>query len=98
MSTSPDPKDRGHFWPICLAEQANELTGGEAPEYLDVVGAAYAEAGRFEEAAAIAEKAVKFAEKQNKKTYVRGLRQRLEMYRRREPYREQPPAAVKPAQ
>ncbi len=88
MSTSPNPNDRGHFWPVCLAEQACELTGGNRPEYLDVLAAAYAESGRFEEAIATAERAIAEAEKLQNKAYVDALQIRLKLYRKHEPYRE----------
>ena len=93
MSTSPYAGDRGNFWPICLAEQACELTGGNQPEYLDVLAAAYAEAGRFDDATATAKKAIEATENRKNKGYADLIRQRLALYEKHEPFRESFPQA-----
>ncbi len=43
---------------VSLAEQANNLTSGEQPFVLDTLAMAYAEAGRFRDANATAQKAI----------------------------------------
>ena len=90
MSTSPNPGDRATFWPVCLAEQACEATGGSLPQFLDVLAAAYAESGRFEEAITTSKRAIVQAEEAKNFAYSKLLRERLRNYENHQPYRETP--------
>ena len=91
MSTSPDSRERMTFWPICLAEQAIEATPENMPPYLDVLAAAYAHEGRFDEAIQTAEKAIQLADNSKQPALSAVIRERLELYQRGEPYRESRP-------
>ena len=90
MSTSPNPADRANFWPVCLAEQACEATGGNLPQFLDVLAAAYAESGRFDEAITTSKRAIVQAEEAKNFAYSKLLRERLRNYENHLPYREIP--------
>ena len=50
MATDPDPSVRNGSEAVRLAERAVQLTGAREPTLLDTLAAAYAEAGRFQEA------------------------------------------------
>ena len=88
MSTSPNPGDRANFWPVCLAEQACEATGGNLPQFLDVLAAAYAESGRFEEAIETARRAIQQVDGVRNPAFFNTLRERLKQYEKHQPYRE----------
>ena len=57
LSTCPDPTLRDGTRAVELAERACGLTGFKVPVFLGTLAAAYAEAGRFDEAVATAQKA-----------------------------------------
>jgi hypothetical protein len=70
-----------------------QLSGGKSPEILDTLAAAYAEAGRFPEAVATAEKAEQLATTAGSKKPAGENRQRLELYRAGKPYHDPAPMA-----
>jgi tetratricopeptide (TPR) repeat protein len=70
-----------------LAERAVERTGGQ-PLALDVLGMAYAELGRFEEAAATAQEAIDRLNAAGEQAQAREVQSRLELYRSSRPFRE----------
>ena len=70
-----------------LAQQALQLAGSESPQLLDTLAAAYAEAGRFDEAVATARKALTAATQANKEQLAKDIQGRLELYAARQPYR-----------
>lgn len=76
------------------AVQANRLCEGRQPEVLDALAAAYAEAGRFPEAAAIARKALELARHQDDQPLVDALRTRIARYESGKPYRQTPLRSV----
>ena len=69
------------------ATRANELTGYDRPGYLDTLAAAYAEAGRFEEAVRWQEKAAGLVPPDERP----GYEARLALYRAGKAYREEEP-------
>jgi tetratricopeptide (TPR) repeat protein len=71
-----------------LAERACELAGQENIACLDTLAAAYAAAGRFDDAVTAAERAVQLAESAGQASLAKLIRQRLELYRAGRPYRE----------
>ena len=77
---------------IRLAEHAAELTQFRRPEVLDVLAAAYAAAGRFDEAVEMAERAAALASSQGKRPLAATIRGRLALYARGRPYAEPLPA------
>jgi tetratricopeptide (TPR) repeat protein len=74
---------------IKLAEKACALNKGKSAQPLDTLAAAYASAGRFEEAVETAEKAINLAETQGKKDLAEEIRERLGLYKSGQPYREE---------
>ena len=73
---------------VTLAERACELTGNRVPTYLDTLAAAYAAAGRFNEAIATAQKAIELARAAGQTELVTEVEARLELYRAGRPYRQ----------
>jgi len=88
-ATSPDPLLRNGDEAVALARRANEISGGKLPEVLDVLAAAYAEVGRFDDAASTLKRAVELAEQQRKEPLTEALRGRLACYRQGLPFRHQ---------
>jgi tetratricopeptide (TPR) repeat protein len=87
-STSSDPRVRNADQALRCATRANDLTGGGYPKALDALAAAYSEAGRFEEAAKTAERALAASTSPASKS---AIRQRISLYRTGRPYREAQP-------
>ena len=77
---------------IRLASQACEATNRSRPEFLDTLAAAYAEAGRFQDAASEARRAAALASSAADPALAERISRRLRLYKRREPYREPPEA------
>jgi tetratricopeptide (TPR) repeat protein len=90
-ASSTDDLRNGHG-AVRLAERACELTQRREPLFLGTLAAAYAEAGRFQDAVATAEKALALATAAGQKEVAEKNRQLLELYRSAKPYHEPPPA------
>ena len=88
LATSPDDQLRNGSEAIQLAEHACELTQQNRPLFLGTLAAAYAEAGRFAEAVAMAEKAEQSATDAGQAAVAAKNRQLLELYRAGKPYHE----------
>ena len=86
LATSPDDDIRDPQAAIRLAEAALERTGGRDVAILDTVAAAYAAAGRYDDAVRTAETALDVAGPDADRLY-RQVRERLLLYRGRQPYR-----------
>ena len=71
-----------------LAEQACRLTGDREPIMIGTLAAAYAEMGKFEEAAATAEKAHDLALALGRQSLAQKNRELMQLYQNRQPYRE----------
>lgn len=93
LATTPQSALRNGKRAVELGEKACELTQQQEPFLLGTLAAAYAEAGRFDEAVATAQKAIKLAQATGKAEVVARNNQLLELYRAHQPYHE--PAAVK---
>jgi tetratricopeptide (TPR) repeat protein len=75
---------------VRLAERAAELTNHEIAEMLDTLAAAYAAAGRFDQAVATGEAALDKATADGNIELWQALARRLAMYRQDKPYVEEP--------
>jgi Flp pilus assembly protein TadD len=83
----PDPKFRSAAEAVALAERACELTGRRDPDALDALASAYAEAGRFPEAAAVARQAADLAAATGQADLAADIQTRLRLYESGQPYR-----------
>ena len=90
LATSPDDGVRDPEAAIRLAEAALELAGGRDISVLDTAAAAYAAAGRYDDAVRIAENALEVAGPDADRRYGE-IRARLRLYRARQPYRTPSP-------
>jgi tetratricopeptide (TPR) repeat protein len=92
LATSPDASVRNGVEAVAFAERAVGLPGGERPEILDTLAAAYAEAGRFSDAAKAARRALGLAAQQNNQALVEGLQARVALYEADHPFRSRTPS------
>ncbi|MHC4456465.1 MAG: sulfatase-like hydrolase/transferase [Planctomycetota bacterium] len=89
LATDNDSKLRNPAEAVRLAERTCELTKYEDAGFVDTLAAAYASAGRFTDAAATAEKALKLIEPAGDKERIENIQNRLELYRQKKAYRQQ---------
>lgn len=88
LATHPDPAIRNAHEAVQLAEKSSQLTGYEDPAVLDTLAAAYAEAGRFDDAIRTAAKAIDEARASADDSLADDVGARLELYRTGKPYRQ----------
>ena len=88
LATHPDASVRNGAEAVKLAERACALTEFKNPHYLDVLGAALAEAGRFPEAVAMVEKALQLVKGTPTVGAAGEYAARLELYRAGRAYRQ----------
>jgi len=84
-ATCPDGRYRSGAEAVRLAAEAVRMRPW--PEYRDTLAAAYAEAGRFEDAASEQEAAIAMLNDRGKQLYLKKFRARLALYRQGKPYR-----------
>ncbi len=80
LATDKNPGNRNGTEALRWAQVACAGEGGEKPEYLDTLAAAYAEAGDFKSAMRTARKGVKLARAASHMELVRELQERLALY------------------
>jgi tetratricopeptide (TPR) repeat protein/mono/diheme cytochrome c family protein len=85
LATDPSASARDAGEAVALAERAAALTKRQDPAALDVLAAAYAAAGRFDEAAAVAQHASDLAQTASPRA-IAEIAGRLALYRQRQPY------------
>jgi tetratricopeptide (TPR) repeat protein len=88
LATAPDSHLRDAAQAVKLSEQACRLTSFSQPLLVGTLAAAYAEAGRFEEAVKTAEKAKDLALAAGQKELAEKNEQLLQLYRAGKPYHE----------
>jgi len=88
LSTSPDEAVRNPKEAVGLAEHAADLTGHRNPSVLDTLGAAYAANSQWDQAVQAAHDAFDLASAANAPDLAADFLKRLDLYRRKEPYRE----------
>lgn len=86
LATSDQDEFRDPQEAISLAEGACQASQHANPGYLDTLAAAYAAAERFEEAQAIAGKAIDLAKKSGNQDQVKAITERLELYQGSQKY------------
>ena len=92
LATSPDAALRNGAEAVTLAEAAAPQSGDAQIFSLDVLAAAYAEAGRFDEATRTAARAVELAINTQNVGSAAEIRDRQRLYEARQPYRLSPGA------
>jgi len=88
LATSPNDAVRDGTEAVRFAEIARSLSGNDHPLILDTVAAAYAEMGRFEEAADVERKALERANGMGDRSLVKEMQYRLQLFMTSHPYRE----------
>jgi Flp pilus assembly protein TadD len=88
LATYPEVSVRNGDRAVELALQAERLSGGKDPSILGTLAAAYAEARRFTEAVATAQKALELATAQANTAQVETLRARISLYQADSPCRD----------
>lgn len=88
LATSEQAEARDGAAAVRFAEKACELTENRLPVTIGTLAAAYAEAGRFQDAVAAAERAIALAATSNQNELVEKNRQLLEWYRTEKAYHE----------
>jgi protein O-mannosyl-transferase len=91
LATDRNPVGRNGGEALRLAQRVCELTHGAHPAALDTLAAAYAELGRFDQAAGIAQKGIDLATLSGNLELVRQMKDRLRRYQSSQPYRESGP-------
>jgi tetratricopeptide (TPR) repeat protein len=92
LATSPNPSLRNGTKAIELARQTDQLTGSSNPMMAATLAAAYAEAGRFDQAIATARRALHLATLQNSTAMVAAIQAQLNGYEAGSPFRDTGPA------
>ena len=88
LATYEDPKYRDSMRAIELAERGCKLTAYKEPRLLDTLAAAYAEAGRFDQAVSTAQRALELARLLGAEELAVKISKRLELYRQGQAYHE----------
>lgn len=88
LATSSEASVRDGPRAVKLALQAVQLSGGQDPNILGTLAAAYAEAGRFSDAVHTAQRALALAVRQENSALADVLRARLARYQNNSPYHE----------
>ena len=90
LATNPNASVRNGAEAIELAQRAVKLAGDSEPAILGTLAAAYAETGRFPEAARTAEEAARLAAAKGDRMLAEQIRACLELYRSEKPCRQSP--------
>jgi tetratricopeptide (TPR) repeat protein len=88
LATSPDPNFRDGPQAVTLARRASKLPNGNTPPFMDTLAAAYAEDGRFVQAAQIARSAIALARQAGKTELASKIETRLNLYLDKKPFRK----------
>ena len=88
LATWPETSIRNGARAIELAQQANDLSGGQDPVILRTLSAAYAEGGRFAEAITTARRALLLADAQSNAPLADALRSQIKLHRAGSPLRD----------
>jgi cytochrome c-type biogenesis protein CcmH/NrfG len=88
LAADENPQIRNGAEALVLATKASQLAGRAQPVALDTLAMAYAETGRFDEAAQAAQEAVNLARAAGQKDDAAIMQQRLELYQKHQPWRE----------
>lgn len=96
LATSPKSELRDGIEAVRLARRACELTGGREARFCGTLDAAYAEAGRFTDALAMAAQTRELALTAGQPDIARQAEERMVFYRAGKPWRTAPPPQANP--
>ncbi len=88
LATCPDPKVRNGTQAVALAQRACEQSQDHKTIYLGTLAAAYAEAGRFDDAITTAQKACALASESGDRTWLKKNQELLALYLKHQPDHE----------
>jgi Flp pilus assembly protein TadD len=88
LATCRDANIRNGGEAVQLGERLGQATGYQQAESLDILAAAYAEAGRFSDAIRSAEQALALANTARQTNLAPRIRERLDLYQAGHPYHE----------
>jgi Flp pilus assembly protein TadD len=88
LATSPNPSLRNGTKALELARKTDQLAGGNDPMLAAILAAAYAEAGRFDQAVTAARRALQLATGQNNTAMVSAIQAQLNGYQVGSPFRD----------
>ena len=89
LATSPDESVRDGNEAVRLATSACRMTQYKYYWIVDALAAAQAEAGKFDDAAKTAQRALELAKSAQQEKYARDINARIELYMNRTPFRRQ---------
>jgi Flp pilus assembly protein TadD len=88
LATAPDAAARNGPRAVQLATQSVQLTGGRNPVVLGTLAAAFAEAGRFDDAAAAARQGIMVAQAEGRQDVAAKLAREMGRYEAKLPLRQ----------
>ena len=88
LATASDPSLQSPDKAVELAERAAALTNQQDLSVLDALAAAYASAGKFDEALAVVDRGIKTATESHLDGAAAQLRGRRDLYQQHRPYRQ----------
>ena len=88
LATHEEDQMRDEAEAVRLAERARQLVDDHDPAVMDTLAAAYANAGKFDQAVKTAEKAVELAKAAGNQNLADVIQSRLDLYQAKRPYRE----------
>jgi tetratricopeptide (TPR) repeat protein len=88
LAADENPQIRDGKTALVFAVKANVLSDSTLPFVLDALGMACAEAGHFDDAQEVTQKAVELAAAKGMSQSVADMRRRLQLYRNHQPWRE----------
>jgi peptidoglycan/LPS O-acetylase OafA/YrhL len=91
LATSSDAKSRNGALAVTYAEDACQQTNYQIPVMVGTLAAAYAEAGRFDDAVATARKACRLASQAGDQALMQHNEELLALYLKHQPYHEPTP-------
>jgi len=89
-----DPQFRDAKEAVELAELGRDLSSGRTPRPWETLAAAYAEAGRFDDAIASLERCIRVAQEQGYDKFALAANEQIKQYQRGEPLREELPPGL----
>jgi tetratricopeptide (TPR) repeat protein len=96
LATAKEPNLRGPAEAVQLAEYAVKASKSKSPGLLDTLAAAYASAGRYEEAVKTGREAVQMAEAAGTRDMAQRMSERLRLYSSGKPYVSAPAPKASP--